>query len=211
MRFIDMENWKRKKHYSYFRELDYPHFGICGYVDVTELQKRVKSRGESFFLAFMYTAVKAANEIEELRYRIREESVLVHDRVNPSFTVMSDEEVFSFCTASFYDSYKEFCLCASREIELAKRNVDIEDEPGRDDLLYITCIPWISFTGITHPVHMSPVDSIPRISWGKYFEENGRVKLPLSVQAHHALVDGAHVGRYFVRLQEILDGPDRYL
>ncbi|MGK0468500.1 MAG: nitroreductase [Clostridium sp.] len=33
---------------------------------------------------------------------------------------------------------------------------------------------------------MNPVDSIPRISWGKYFEESGKIKLPLSVQAHHA-------------------------
>jgi chloramphenicol O-acetyltransferase type A len=58
---------------------------------------------------------------------------------------------------------------------------------------------------------MNPVDSIPRIAWGKYFEENGKIKLPLSVQVHHALVDGLHVGQYFNAIQEILDNPLKYL
>ena len=58
---------------------------------------------------------------------------------------------------------------------------------------------------------MNPADSIPRIAWGKYFEENGKIKLPLSVQAHHSLVDGVHVGQYFNKVQEILDNPVRYL
>jgi chloramphenicol O-acetyltransferase type A len=89
--------------------------------------------------------------------------------------------------------------------------VNLKDEPGRDDLLYITSIPWVSFTGITHPVHMNPVDSIPRISWGKYFEEYNKIKLPLSVQVHHALADGVHMGQYFNNLQEILNNPEKYL
>lgn len=58
---------------------------------------------------------------------------------------------------------------------------------------------------------MNPADSIPRISWGKYFEENGKIKLPMSVQAHHALMDGMHVGQYFSMFQEILDNPVKYL
>lgn len=211
MRYLDIEGWKRKEHYRYFRELDYPHFSICGNVDITEFLQFIKDKGDSFFPAFLYFAVKAANDIEEFRYRIRGDKVVVHEKVSPSFTVMTVEGVFSFCTAAFDDEYKEFYQGASREMGKAKETVSVEDEPGRDDLLYITSIPWVSFTNITHPVHMSPVDSIPRISWGKYFEENGRVKLPLSVQAHHALVDGAHVGQYFMGLQEMLGNCSQYL
>ena len=58
---------------------------------------------------------------------------------------------------------------------------------------------------------MNPVDSIPRIAWGKYFEENGKIKLPLPIQVHHALVDGLYVGQYFNAIQEILDNPLKYL
>ncbi|MDN4074973.1 hypothetical protein [Fictibacillus terranigra] len=34
--------------------------------------------------------------------------------------------------------------------------------------------------------------------------------MPVSVQAHHALVDGVHTGKYFSRLHGWLNDPDNY-
>lgn len=211
MKYLDIDNWERKDHYNYFRQMDYPHFNICGNVDITNFYRFTKEKGNPFFISILYIAVKTANSIKEFRYRIREEKVVEHEIVSPSFTVMTPNEAFSFCTVKFIDNYDNFKANALLKIEKAKNNIKIEDEPGKDDLLYITSIPWISFTNITHPIQMNPVDSIPRISWGKYFQENGKIKLPLSVQAHHALVDGVHVGQYFMIIQEILDNPEKYL
>ncbi|MFT5871282.1 MAG: chloramphenicol O-acetyltransferase type A [Clostridium sp.] len=211
MKFIDMENWKRKDHYNYFKQLNYPHFNICGNIDITRFYTYIKEQESSFFISMLYASTKTANSIKEFRFRIREDKVLEHETVSPSFTVMTESDVFSFCTVKFKDGFNDFKTNTSEEIQKSKNNVSILDEPGRDDLLYITSIPWISFTNITHPIQMNPVDSIPRISWGKYFEESGKIKLPLSVQAHHALVDGIHVGQYFSTIQEILDNPMKYL
>lgn len=211
MKFIDIGNWKRKDHYNYFRQLDYPHFNICGNLDITNYYRYIKKNELPFFISFLYAATKTANEIKEFRFRIRDDKVIEHEAVNPSFTVMTEEEVFSFCTSNFIDKFMEFKTNTQKQIEKVKNNVSIQDEPGRDDLLYITSIPWVSFTNITHPIQMNPVDSIPRISWGKYFEENGKIKLPMSVQVHHALVDGIHIGHYYSIIQEILDNPENYL
>lgn len=211
MKFIDIENWKRKDHYNFFRQFSYPHFNICGNLDITKFHKYIKENEIPFYLSTVYFAAKTANSIKELRYRIREDKVVEHEAVHPSFTVMAENDVFSFCTVKFIDGFSNFKANALEEMEKVKSDARIEDEPGRDDLLYITSIPWISFTSVTHPIHLSPVDSVPRIAWGKYFEENGKIKLPLSVQAHHALVDGMHVGQYFIAIQELLDNPERYL
>ncbi|WPC42776.1 chloramphenicol acetyltransferase [Clostridium sp. JS66] len=211
MKFIDIENWNRKKHYNYFKQLDYPHFNICGNLDITSFYRYIKENGLPFFISVLYASTKTANNIKEFRFRIREDKVIEHETVSPSFTVMTEGEVFSFCTSNFIDEFKEFKNNTLKEIEKVKSNITIEDEIGRDDLLYITSIPWISFTNITHPIQMNPVDSIPRISWGKYFEEGGKIKLPLSIQAHHALVDGIHVGQFFSDFQEILSKPSKYL
>ena len=35
--------------------------------------------------------------------------------------------------------------------------------------------------------------------------------MTLSIQVHHALADGIHVGRYFNRVQEYIDEPGRLL
>ncbi len=211
MKFIDIENWNRKNHYNYFKQLDYPHFSICGNIDITIFYNYIKENDLPFFVSILYASTKAANDVKEFRYRIREDQVIEHKTVSPSFTVMTEGEVFSFCTSNFIEDFHQFKSNTIAEIENTKNNVRIEDEPGRDDLLYITCIPWISFTNLTHPISMNPVDSVPRIAWGKYFEDNGKIQLPLSVQAHHALVDGLHVGQYFQHFQEILDNPSKYL
>lgn len=211
MKFIDIENWKRKDHFNYFKGLNYPHFNICGNLDITKFYRYIKENESPFFISFLYVSTKTANNIKEFRLRIREDKVVEHETVSPSFTVMTESEVFSFCTVKYIDEFRDFKTNTSKEIEKIKNNVIIEDELGRDDLLYITSIPWVSFTSITHPIQMNPVDSIPRISWGKYFEENGKIMMPLSVQVHHALADGLHVGQYFNLIQEILDNPERYL
>ncbi len=211
MKFKDIENWKRKDHYNYFKQLDYPHFSICANLDITNFYRFIKENELPFFISVLYASTKTANSIKEFRFRIREDKVIEHEIVSPSFTVMTDGEVFSFCTSNYLENFQDFRNNTQKEIERVKSNINIQDEPGRDDLLYITSIPWISFTNISHPIQMNPVDSIPRISWGKFFDENGRVKLPISVQAHHALVDGIHIGYYYNIIQDIFDNPIKYL
>lgn len=164
-----------------------------------------------FFISILYASTKTANSIKEFKLRIRGDKVIEHETVNPSFTIITDEEVFSFCRSNYTDNFNEFKTNTLKEIEKVKNNISIEDEPGQDDLLYITSIPWVSFTNITHPIQMNPVDSIPRIAWGKYFEEGGNIKLPISVDVHHALVDGVHIGQYFNIIQEIIDNPAKYI
>jgi Chloramphenicol O-acetyltransferase len=211
MKLIDMEHWNRRDHYTHFKELDYPHFNICGNLDITNFYQYLKEHDLPFFLSILYASTKTANSIKEFRYRIREDQVIEHETVIPSFTVMAENDVFSFCTSNFVEPFDQFKAVAQKEIDKIKQNINLTDEPGRDDLLFITSIPWISFTGITHPIQMHPVDSIPRISWGKYFEENGKLQLPISVQAHHALVDGLHMGQFFQTLQDIFNHPEKYL
>ncbi|WP_252242664.1 chloramphenicol acetyltransferase [Clostridium sp. ZS2] len=211
MKLIDIENWKRKDHYNFFRQVDYPHFNICGNIDITKFYKYIKENELPFFISILYASTKTANSIKEFKLRIRGDKVIEHETVNPSFTIITDEEVFSFCRSNYTDNFNEFKTNTLKEIEKVKNNISIEDEPGQDDLVYITSIPWVSFTNITHPIQMNPVDSIPRIAWGKYFEEGGNIKLPISVDVHHALVDGVHIGQYFNIIQEILDNPVKYL
>ncbi len=72
----------------------------------------------------------------------------------------------------------------------------------------MSAMPWVSFTSVMHPLQMNPPDSVPRIAWGKVFEERLILKMPLSVQVHHALLDGIHLGRYYSLVQEYLDHPE---
>jgi chloramphenicol O-acetyltransferase type A len=205
MKYIDLQTWPRRKHFQVYNAFDYPHFNLCANVDVTELIPAVKQRGLSFTAAVVYILSRVANEMPEFRLRIRGQQVVEREIVHPSPTILSQGDLFSFCTIPYTADFQSFAARAAEMVAHVQSNLILEDEPGQDDLLFMTGIPWVSFTSFMHPIHLNPIDSVPRMAWGKFFEEHGSHKMPLSVQVHHALMDGLHVGRYYQQVQHYLD------
>jgi chloramphenicol O-acetyltransferase type A len=208
MRFIDLPTWPRRKHFEVYNAFDYPHINLCANVEITAFQVFVKQHALSLNITLTYLFARVANAIPEFRQRIRERQVVEHEVVHPSTTILTEGDLFSFCTIPYVEDYATFAPQAAQIIARVKAQPRLEDEPGQDDLLYMTSIPWVSFTSLQHPIHMHPVDSVPRISWGKVFAEGKALKLPLSVQVHHALLDGVHIGRYYTQVQAYLDQPE---
>ncbi|MTI47929.1 chloramphenicol acetyltransferase [Sporosalibacterium faouarense] len=206
-KYLDMESWPRKQQYKLFKEMDYPHFNVCANLDITKFYSYIKENNISFYKAMIFIATNTANSITEFRYRMKDDKIIEYDLTHPSFTIMTQPEVFSFCTVDYMENFQQFNKKAEEKAKLLKGKIDLEDEPNRDDLIYITTMPWVSFTSVTHPIDISSSDSIPRIAWGKFFKENEVLKLPFSVQVNHALMDGVHVGKYFIKIQEILNKP----
>jgi chloramphenicol O-acetyltransferase type A len=206
MKLIDMEHWDRKTHFDYFRGMDYPMFSVCASVDVTQFLGYVKVKSLPFFHATVYAVTAAADTVVNLRYRIRDGAVLEHDRVHPSYTAMDRETgLFKYVTVDMGGDIEEFVVRA-RDKEQKQKGLfgDGRDE-ARDDLVYLSCLPWVAFTQVTHTIALNKDDSIPRITWGKYYEDGGRTLMPLSLQVNHALADGFHIGKYFEALQEFLN------
>ncbi|MEH0153969.1 chloramphenicol acetyltransferase [Limibacter armeniacum] len=202
-RVIDLNTWKRKVHFDFFKDCDNPFFGITANVDVTQLHKQTKEKGYSYFLAVLYLSLKAANEIEEFRYRIRGEQVVVLDEVHAGSTILADDETFRFCYFPMTESFEAFHKAGKMSIEETKQTEGLE---LRDDsALHYSSIPWVSFTAFNHARRYNNDDCVPKIVFGKYFEENGKVKMPLSVEVHHSLADGLHVGKFFERFQQLLN------
>ena len=77
----------------------------------------------------IFAANQAINEVEEFRYRIRGDQVILHDTVHASFTDMTEGS----------DLFK---------IVIADMEADM-----------------------SHTISLNRDDSIPRVSWGKYFND----------------------------------------
>lgn len=204
MKFIDRDNWKRKRHFGFFKGFDIPYFNVCCTIDITRFIAFQKKNAFPFFNTLLYFIMKEANGIEEFRTRIREEKIIVHDVVHPSFTYLTKEGLYGFCPVDYHSDMNVFLKNAQERRDAYRDEVNLDDH-GRDDLIYITSLPWISFTSIMHPISIRHIDSIPRISWGKYLEQQGRYSLPFSIQVHHGLMDGYHIGIYTTQLQETLN------
>ncbi len=208
MRTIDMQTWSRSEHFKLFSAFDHPHFGMCANVDLTTFYPVVKELGYSITVAIVYVLSRAANAIPEFRYRIRAGEVVEHEIVNPSVTILVDGDLFSFCTIDYIEDFSLFAARAVEQIAYVQEHPAVKNEPGQDNLLYMTAIPWVSFTSFMHPMQLHPADSVPRFAWGKFVEDGKFLKMPLGVQGHHALMDGIHMGRFYSKVQEYLHQPE---
>ncbi len=206
MEIINFDTWERTTHYKFFKRMDYPHYNICMNIDITNFVAKIEENKIPFYYAMIYAATYALNQVKEFRYRIRGEQVVMHNIIHPSFSDMSNgTDLFKMVTVYMEKSIIDFTKKAE---EKSKNQTDyfiIEDVEGRDDLTYITCVPWVSFTQLSHTISFDKDDSIPRLAWGRYFKEGEKILLPFSVQAHHSFVDGIHIGKYIDCLQKYLN------
>jgi chloramphenicol O-acetyltransferase type A len=206
--YIDVETWKRRAQFEFFRGYHNPFFNICAGVEVGPLLGLTRETGVSFFVAYHFFSIRAANEVEAFRYRLRGGRVLVHERVHAGTTLLLPDENFTFVYFDYTEDFRAFHADAEQAIRGARAGgVQLHARAERDDLIYHSVIPWASFTSISHARRGGPEESVPKISFGKYREEGGRATMPVSVEVHHALMDGLHVGRYFAYLESYFADP----
>lgn len=211
MHILNQETWSRKAHFERFMSYEFPHFGLCANVDITVFMEFLKKNGLRFYVPMLYAATRAANQIPAFRYRIRGKDVVVHDVVHPSSTLLLEDDTFCYAFTPYEQDFLTFVKTASALLDAAKDAPTVQDEPSVDDRLYFTSLPWVSFTGIMHPMTADRQDSVPRLAFGKFFEQGGKMYLPVSVQAHHALMDGVHLGQFYTQMQELLNHPKVFL
>jgi chloramphenicol O-acetyltransferase type A len=212
MKTLEFTDPHRKKHFEFFRNMNHPHFSVCANVDISGLPATLKERRLPFMASMVWLVSTVANEIPEFRQRIRNIVAVEHDAVHPSFSVpTATADVFSFCEVKWTPDYPTFIRQAMAKIELMKTNPSFEDEEGRDDYLFLSSFPWATFTSVQHAMSFHPHDSVPRIVWGKFFSDSGKIKIPLSISAHHALVDGRHAGQFYQRFESLASLFDTWL
>ena len=200
-RFLDVQTWKRREHFELYRRFANPFFAVTVELDVTDLWQRSRSpEGPSFFLATLFCAVRAANAVEAFRARVRNDRVWIHDRVSIKPTVMRADETFGIARLELADTFAEF---ATRSAPIVREACEIRplviDHPT-DDVVYQTTLPWLRFTSFSNALKGNG-DSVPRVAFGRCSEDRGRWKLPVSVEVHHAVVDGVDVARFLDELQ----------
>lgn len=204
-KYLDMETYKRRNHFEYFNSLSYPYVGLTVNVDVTNFLGIIKTKQLPFFLTFCYCVSRAANGVKEFRQRIQNGRIIEFERCQTSHTVALEDGTYCYCTLDHNMSFEEYITYAVREQEEARQRGSIQEEESEVlDKIFISTLPWISYTDFVQPVPI-PADSNPRITWGKYFTQEEKVLIPVSVLCHHALVDGRHIADFYQLLSQELE------
>ena len=202
---VDISAWPRRTTFEFFKDYKDPYFNFSANTDVTRLRAFCRENALSFSIAALFYAQLAANSIPEFRFRMIGEKVVEFASVEATQTVLNDDETFSFCYFQARPNVFEYVAAGrvAREKYLKLKTFDVEAD--RIDLIYYSVIPWVSFTSFKHASSGDTRQTVPRIVFGKVFCSGDRELMPLSVEAHHAMMDGIHVGRFYERFQAAVD------
>ena len=157
----------------------------------------------------IYLVSKAANLVAELRLRIEPDgSVCEHEVVHPSFTVLNAAGQLAFCLARYDEDPNEFLPRTRADMDRTKSQPEPPLQNAERDRLYLSCLPWVHFTSVSHPMDMTPQDSIPRITWGRFEPKGERIVLAVDILVHHGLADGAHMAQFMLNLEGFCAEPE---
>lgn len=199
---IDESNWKRAMHCMIFRNSVEPAFCVTFEVDVTNFLKYTKEHGYSFTIAFVYAVCKCASDIEAFRYRFLDGKVVLYDQVDTAFTYLNGEtELFKVVNVPMRDKLSDYVELATK---MAREQKEYFTGPLGNDVFQCSPMPWVTYTHISHTNSGKKDNATPLFDWGKFYEKEGRMIMPVSVQAHHSFVDGLHVGQFVDKLQAYL-------
>lgn len=208
VQYLDLDRWPRRDSFEYFRRFDKPYFSVCTRLDLTALVALKPRLAGGLSLALHHLVLRLANEIEPFRYRLDGGRVRVLDAVHGSMTVLRPDDSIAFAYLAYQSDHAAFVARAEPRVRAVQRG-EVPFDPGLDQtaLLHFTTLPWIDFSSFSHARNWGREDSVPKIAFGRLQREGERWSMALSVEVHHALMDGLHVGRMVQQLEERLQRP----
>ena len=197
-----MKNFaKRRDRYDLFRAFDNPLVNINFQLDVPDFRPWCKARQIPVFHFFLFCLLNTVRDIDHFMYRIYQGEVIKIDDFPASYTVINGDENLNYTRFTMTDQLDVFIarsLEAKRVAEASSALINTgegESERERRNNIYITCLPWLELAAIEHPICRHRDADIPTFTWGKFGppQDDGRMRIPFSAQAHHGFVDGYHV------------------
>lgn len=202
---IDVSKWKRKAYFDHFLT-DVPcTYSITVNLNITSLLKVIKPKNIKLYPCMIHLISSVVNRHEEFRMAINEKGELgVFDEMSPSYAIFVKEyETFTNIWTEYKSSFSEFYGNYLTDVEKYGESKQFIAKPNPPmNLFTISGIPWVSFTGFNLNLPTAFKYLIPIFTTGKFFTENDKILLPISIQVHHAVCDGFHVSRFINELQD---------
>ncbi|WP_353162331.1 CatA-like O-acetyltransferase [Myroides odoratus] len=210
---IDKDTWSRLPYYEYYRNILKTKYTISIKIDLTILMSVYQKTTYKFFPTFLYAIMRALNNSEALRTSIHENQLGTWNFLSPQFTIFhKDDHTFSDLWSDYHPQFQSFHQAITQDIEQYKDTKGIKIKPGLPaNFVPISCVPWISFESISQDTSHDSDFLKPIIRFGKYYQEQEKTLIPLSIYVNHAIADGYHTSMFLNDLQAIVNDAEKWL
>lgn len=204
---VDLSCWARKEHFEVFQTFAQSTINQTVLLDITALLKHIKEVGWKFYPTIIFLLSKVVNRHTEFRMAIKDSELVIWNEVHPSYTIFHNEtETFSSLWSHYDGNIHHFQHVYAEDMARYGNNLSYWPKgESLENIFFVSAIPWVSFTSFNINVANMQNFFSPMFTIGKYYNQDGKVLLPLAIQVHHSVCDGFHVARLINELQEISD------
>ncbi|WP_343046179.1 CatA-like O-acetyltransferase [Nonomuraea typhae] len=203
---LNMDTWPRQQHFHHFRRVPCT-YSMTFEIDVTAFVAALRQSPRKSYIAQVWALATIVNRHDEFKMCLTEEGTpAVWPVVHPAFTVFNPElETFAGVFAEYDPDFGAFHDVAAPLLAKHSQATEFVPQGFRPPNAFdISSIPWASFTAFNLNIdndwdHLSPIFTL-----GRYIEREGRVRLPVAAQVHHAVADGFHVTRLINELETLV-------
>lgn len=205
---VDLKTWGRAEQFRFFRGFERPHYAITTRIDVSRLMAVRKHRRLSPFRTVIHAIGTGLHAVPELRMRFQSDRVTLYDRLLLSPTIPLENGDFRYTYLAWLKDRDAFDRHANERIEAVRAGQPLNANDGSiQDVAYLSCLPWLDYTSLDNAIPGTD-DCIPRVSWGRIVPKGDGHDVAMTIQVHHALVDGRQVGQFFDATQAALGDID---
>jgi chloramphenicol O-acetyltransferase type A len=201
------KGWEREETFNFFQSFSQPFFNV--HTNITRLYHYAKWEHLSVFLSYLHAATEAMRKTDNFLLRIEANGVVKYEAVDVSTTVLTDSKTVSFVHLPHHPDLHTFCLTAAEIITEVQQKNNLFNGYNGPDLFHATTLPWFKFNGMEHAHENNAKDAIPKLAFGRLEWQGNQVILPVSVRAHHALIDGYHIHLFLENMQASIDAAGK--
>ena len=212
---LDLQTWERGQAFWYFSRMAPTGYSLTVDLDITQMQAALRGAGVRFFPAYLWLVTTMLNRQTAFRLAEKDGQLGYYDTLTPLYAVFhEDDRTFSLMWTEYSADFGTFLQAYLENRQRFGAQHGILAQAGMlppANAYTVSCVPWISFRHFSVHSYENKPYYFPSVEAGRFYRQNGRTLLPLSITCHHAAADGYHVKCFLEDLQAGMDGFARFL
>ena len=206
MEYRKIEEYYRQEVFDFFRPYANPFYSITWELDATAVVDWAKSNGVGVYASLCYFLARAAQPIDDFRYRLLDGELVLYERLDVGITLPATGGIFRYVNLDYRDDALEFHR--DLEADLARPAGERNLESRRHtNMFYCTSIPGIAFTSFAHATPADTTDGAPRVAFGMPAKDGDHRRVAVGMTVNHLFVDGSALGRLAEAAAEVFSNP----
>lgn len=194
----EIDNFDRENIFRHYHICDNPFLNITTKVDVTNIVNYCK-KYKNFYATMGYLICKAANKIDNFKYRFQDNKFYYCDELITNYTDLYSDGNIGYYDVEYSDDYQSYIDNFKKVKEKFLKDNNYETNNKLNEI-WLSCNPWMKCTSIISPFNKNCL--IPQIIWDKYELENDKYYVNLTMVIHHGFADGYHISKFLNLLEE---------